>query len=676
LDAPPDLESGLLEIEPPAEAKQVEKSPLEDPLVQEIKTFKNDDDMALIRVIDDFHDSRERRDELETDWEEFYRLWRGKMKVRPNYPLIAKAFIPMTYSFVETMVPFLLDAVYDDRRFIVGVGQEPSDVEQAKVIGQYENYEFVHRIKYGAKLTETIRSLLIYGTAWQKVYYRVSSVPDLRKLDEDAEARLADATIKEGKLRRRMNYNEADVEPLSVWNVYPDFAFTDPADMRFVVHRYYTSLSKLKQMERDGEGNIVLKNLDKIMDTQLPHGDFAHEGDDMYQARLASQGKGSGRSEDTTGIPDDNHRHSDPIVECLDWWSGPWLIRIVNRNIVIFNDANPLPVQRPPFVKFTAIDDGDFLYGIGIPETVRSLQNVSNVLLNQRLDNVNLILNPMWKVRRAGAVNVKQLVSRPGGFIHVNQADDVMPHITQDVTGSAIANVNDLMGHAQAATGVTDFFRGEEPQSSRFPASGIALLQRASGRRFTTLVKSVYASVQEVIQLVHEINTEFTTEERVARVTGADGSLDYLTVDKTMLNETFVDFFPLGKAVNGNPEVLAQILSELDQRWADRPELGTDGRRSLMMAILELAQVPAVADILPKNAMQQMMAAQGGMPGAPPGGGVNPAIAEMMGLQQGGPGAPPGAAPQGGITEVLNVPPSVTNPGGMRNVRSIPIPGA
>lgn len=630
---------------------------LEDPIETQIKTFRNDDEVALHVVLQDFDESRRTAEaDFHPAWDRYYRHWRAKLKKPRNYPLVSTTFIPMTHGLIETMVPFYMDAVFDSRRFITGVGQTPDDQEDAKLVGQYQNYQFIHRIGYESKLTDTLRSALIFGAAWQKVMLDVSSRPIMGKMS-DVQRERASAQIQQSGKKERLKYFDGpNVEFVSPYDVYPDFSAKTPEKMRFLCHEYTMPLSELKAMEMGKNDEVLLKNLDEV----LKNSEYPGETQDKEIGRLESQGKGSGRSDATIHMTDDSKRE-DPIVQIVDWWTPTWLIRVVNRKVVIYNDVNPMPFQKIPFVLFSITRDPGFLFGMGIAEVAESPQNVVNVLQNQKLDNVNLILNPPTKVRRTAAINTKQLVSRPGGFIMVNNPDDVTAHIMQDVTGTAIANIQDMMQHAQNASGVLDFVRGAQPETSRFPATGISLLQRAAGRRFTLTAKHINTAITEVIGMAHAIDAEFTEGERYARVIGIDGVAEYPTIDGALLGETLVDFFPIGKAANGNPEVLLQQLSELDARWENRQEFTSEGRLELMRSILDLAQIPNREMILPPVAAQPA-------PGTENQGTPGPLTLEQV-LQPGQQSQPgPGGAP----LAVLPQPPSTTNPGGNRQI-SAPI---
>jgi hypothetical protein len=54
---------------------------------------------------------------------------------------------------------------------------------------------------------------------------------------------------------------------------------------------------------------------------------------------------------------------------------------------------------------------------MGLIEPVISLQNELNTVRRQRLDNVNLMINRMWKVLSTADVDMDKLTAQPGGIV-------------------------------------------------------------------------------------------------------------------------------------------------------------------------------------------------------------------------------------------------------------------
>ncbi len=635
------------------------KAPAKDPMIMDISEIMSDDGKALSMVCQDFKDAEIQRQPFENAWNEYYRGWKNKLKLPPGYPLNSRMFMPLIHPYVETMVPFMMDSLFDDRRMVFGFGREETDQAGADLSAKLLNYQMLSRMNYETELEKTFRGEMVYGTAWQKVFWLNQTQADFRK---DEKGRQSVVKFNEGRWKRQQVFDDPMAKYISTYSLYPDMANHEVNDMRFMIHRYFVPFSKLKSAERapGKDGEVWLKNLKDIASTGIP------ETPTFIDDHKTSQGRKS------TGYPTEDfhtfeNNRVDKMVEVLDWWSGSWLVRVVNRKVVIYNGPNPWPFQRIPFVKFVPTKDPESLYGMGVAEVLQSLQNAINMTVNQRQDNVNYILNRMWKVVRSAHINFDDLVSRPGGYIEVNQLSDIEPLVTQDVTQNAIAVVNDFIRFAELATGITDLFRGEEPGSSRFPATSVALLQRSSGRRFGLPVRGNRQSIVEVMGMLHELNSEYVTGERVARIVGVDGGVEFPRIDEALLRETYADFIPVGKAAGGNRDVMLRTLQEIDQSWSERPELGQNGRRELMQRIMALADVPAIGKVVPTPEPQAA--------------GANP-LAELLESVRGrlgAGGAPLSPTPSpdqvgGAPAEVVGVPPGpgAQAPGGNRE---LPIPG-
>ncbi len=620
-----------------------------DPAILDIRRMKNDED-ARDQVLADFRESRDAKDTRETDWERYYWQWRGKLRITGKYPMLSRSVLNLTFSHIETIVSFLVDALYDKRHFISGIGQEPEDAENAVTIGKYINYQFTYLMKFILPLIDTIRASFIYGTAWMKTSMTTNAQIFLDDLSPEEKQNVRTQIIRSGGTTRRIIYDGPRVTYESPFTVFPDHANHEVENMRYIVHKYSMAESALFAQAFDSENKPLLKNLDKIAGTKHPDPGRSEE----KGGREAAHGRGEGYGDQAVSTEQRDSTAKDRMIEVMDWWTPYWTVKLINQEVVVFNGPNPL--SQIPFTKFVPVRDPGFLYGYGVCEALNSLQNVMNIMHNMRIDIVNLLMHPQWKVRRGASINTKQHISRPGSVIKVNAPDDVLPLIAQDTTPNIVANIKDLIGISEMVTGVLDFFRGEEPKE-RLSGAGINLIQKASARRFKLQIEGYHQSLVDVISKVHFLNQKFITDARVARVIGIDGTIDFTgEITGKMFRETFIDFRPTGKASGGNPEVMATILQQLDGQWADRL---TDGQRKrLMQTIIDLLDVPNLVDFL--NEEEDLEAAQGAL-----GGGAPPTVQQL--LRQGPGGG--GGAPPGQPLDVVNSLPSPTNPGGNNLIR-------
>lgn len=136
----------------------------------------------------------------------------------------------------------------------------------------------------------------------------------------------------------------------------------------------------------------------------------------------------------------------------------PGKVMVASGCALLASEQNPFFDGESPILKMDYIRTTE-PYGKGIPELIEDEQDEINEIRNQRVDNVNLIINKMIAIFEVSLVNPKDLVSRPGAFIRMkaNVTDDIrraiMPIDIPDVTGSAYKETQDIERQVQERTG-------------------------------------------------------------------------------------------------------------------------------------------------------------------------------------------------------------------------------
>src|SRR5690606_4945367 len=121
-------------------------------------------------------------------------------------------------------------------------------------------------------------------------------------------------------------------------------------------------------------------------------------------------------------------------------------------------------------------------YGIGEIEPIEHLQHELNTIRNMRMDNINLIINRMWTVKNSADISPEELISRPGGVIHVQNHDDIQPIKLDNVAAESYKEDELIRRDIDLATGVNDYVRGTNPDR-RETATTASVLSTASNER-------------------------------------------------------------------------------------------------------------------------------------------------------------------------------------------------
>jgi len=158
-----------------------------------------------------------------------------------------------------------------------------------------------------------------------------------------------------------------------------------------------------------------------------------------------------------------------------------------------------------------------------VSELSKGLQDEANEIVNQRLDNVKLVLNKRWLVNRGKNVDIPSLVRNvPGG---VTMADDVKNDIQEvnwpDVTASSYqeqdrinADMDELLGNFSASSVMTN-----PDIANNAPARSMQMLSAPAGMLVEYLIRTfVETWMEPVLRLLVLCEQKYETDAVVLAV--------------------------------------------------------------------------------------------------------------------------------------------------------------
>lgn len=209
--------------------------------------------------------------------------------------------------------------------------------------------------------------------------------------------------------------------------------------------------------------------------------------DVMDSTRKARLGNAQDPQDEPTGIKDFD------VV-----WVMRWFMRDSQGNDEVFytlgtvqllTDAKPIQEVyfhgKRPYVMGFAILETHKVMKTSLPILVRPLQQETNDVANQRLDNVKYVLNKRKYVARGRQVDTAALVRNvPGAVILMNDPDhDVVDSQETDVTSSSYvehdrlsAELDDLAGNFSPSTKVANNAVNDTLGGSRMASAGAGLM--------------------------------------------------------------------------------------------------------------------------------------------------------------------------------------------------------
>ena len=163
-----------------------------------------------------------------------------------------------------------------------------------------------------------------------------------------------------------------------------------------------------------------------------------------------------------------------------------------------------------------------------IPELGKGLQDETNEVANQRLDNVKMVLNKKWFVKRGKNVDVMGLMKNvPGAAIMVDDPEGDIKEVSfPDVTGSAYqeqdrinADFDDLLGNFSSGSVMTNRAMNET-------ATGMAMLTTPATVLTQYLLWTyVKTFVEPLLQGVVKMEQAYETDQNILAISGERAQL-------------------------------------------------------------------------------------------------------------------------------------------------------
>ena len=455
------------------------------------------------RYVDPIHERMNNQEEL-------YRSYINEA----DYPHNAQVFDPRVFRIIETITPRMV-ASEPMGSFYPAEG---GDVETTELLNTLVKYDW-QRVGMFEKLVRYVKSMLIFGTAFGRVYwdYQEDEVTQMQPQYVNGKYVWSPDSTKKVK---RVFRDSPNFEPLNIYDCFPDPNASSMEDMRWFIFRRFRTLDELKA-ENESRGMEYYKNLDKleaIIDEEkdannTSSGQPVDEGYREHRRTMLS-------TEELHGQDPQN-----PEFTILRRYERDrWVDVVADHGIVIRDCDNPYFNHEIPVVYCVDYIYPGELYGIGEIEPVERIQRAINAVLNQRLDNVQLVLRNMWKVKKNGGVDLHTLFSAPGNVITTDDMSAVQPFIVPDVTGPTfVQTMNYLTAAMQNGSGITDYTIGIDNASSvaNKTATGTRLIQQEANAQFKLKIQLFnHMVIKKIADYFKDLRIQFTTEEQKIRIVG------------------------------------------------------------------------------------------------------------------------------------------------------------
>ena len=516
-------------------------------------------------------------DSYRQQWEEeaieSYKLYYGyKEETDDNR---ANIHIPRTYEIVDTLRSRIVNAFFQKKPYIEFVPlpdkQSRDSLEKAEVKSNIASglvEEQLEKNDIASKYYDYITSLLIFpaaimGVGWryeEKLINKKVPVPEWANPDYGRPYKTGNF-IYERRKSEEVIWDDNELTNVDFFDFWPDPKASDLEDCRGVFHREIITFkdlkNKLEYLDQLNEGVIYPVDFQEILEESPLDRTEGREKRMSEVGRSVDMGLKYYNSEDP-------ELKENTKFEILHYWEDDRHAMLLNREEALYDGPSPYwRHHKIPFVVESYERLPNEFYGLSAVDIISDLQHEENAIHNQRSDNVNMILNKMWKVRRGTNIDESELISKPHNIIHVDNMEDVMPFEMEDVAASSFEQQNIVGSSAENALAATPIVRGAEGRRSK-TATEAAQQSSNAGMRFQVKINLFNElGITRMVELMDLNNQQFIDTERIVKM-GEEESIEWKTVKPGEIIGNF-DYRPAGPNVDpaANKEIRREQLSQM-----------------------------------------------------------------------------------------------------------------
>ena len=437
-----------------------------------------------------------------------YRAYRRE----PDYPWTSNMVMPVIFDTVETFLPHVVGDQLELRPE-ARLGADPTKIEMWKAIFEYD----VEAMDLVSKQITMMRQALIYGWSPYLCDWLYDERPmRVHQYERPDGTDPISKTVQSSTQIPIVMHDGPQVQVLDVFNVFlqPGKALINgpPAEKSdWLIIRFVLPFKHLVTMAE--QGIVKQRALKELMDSSFPHPN--DDADVGIHERLDLIGLDS-QTLDTT--------MNQVEILCMfgdRGFSRPedGIIWLGNRKVILRDETSPLWHGEIPVGIVNDIRMPHEAMGIGEAEIAESFQEEKSDLRNSRMDNIHQLVNRMWSVMNNAGVDDVELMSRPGGIVHMDIPDAVSPLMQQDVPFSTYREEEMLDQDVQRVTGALDVLRGLAFDASRPTATSDKIkAEFAAARTRMKILDMQNHFLRQVGRWIIALEQQFTTEEKQIRI--------------------------------------------------------------------------------------------------------------------------------------------------------------
>lgn len=452
----------------------------------------------------------------------YYDLYRGYYQGK-FHPFRNNLHIPLLFSMIQSDVARKTGMLFGEKPYVGFTGGGPEDQKYARKQQALVNKQFEDSDTY-LKGVDLLTAGDIYGTVVYRYFWRTEEGVTQIRFDRGQGEQIQTA--------RTTKFNGPDWEMIDIIDFFPEPGHRRIEDMNGVVFRYWMELEDVKihaeqgYFERDG-----VKELS-----------FSPPGPDVEAAFAWRRNVATGGMEDGRRNLNqfDNFQRPVEILEyhgrvprgLVDDGEYMRVITVANRNHLLRNRPEPTPGGKIPFGAYSPQPDPHYFHAPGKIETNAKLQYALNRLANQKMDALDLFVDPAFIASRRSGFDARNMRMRPGKvFWTDNTATDdalrpLQPPLAQLAT--VYAEMEQLNRYMQQGTGIIDdTVQGQKTGSDRVTAREFQGRQESASTRILMEVRNAEKQWMEPLAKAYvDMNRMFLPFPQTVRMIGVNALMD------------------------------------------------------------------------------------------------------------------------------------------------------
>jgi hypothetical protein len=392
----------------------------------------------------------------------WYKLYNGIIKPEDMREYGANLFINYTMPTIDTLVSRVLQTLFRQRPYVVIDPKRQQYRENAKFMQSLVEDQLDNKISIVLKWYELLIETFLYGTSLPYTDWKLEK----KTIKQWAELKIPGTNIVIARVPQKKElrvYDSPTYEITDIFNVYVPSTAKNIKEADGMAIKTYITPAELKKRADMG----IYKNIEELSDESNPF-------EEIEKIRQEQQGTSDSSSQKR--------------IKLITFYYDDRVITQANGKKIIQNKENPLFSMEKPFDRVMWHPMPNEFWGKSLADAVESLQLELNTTRNQRIDNVSLVLNKLFKYKKGSDLDPNQIISKPGHAIPVDDMNDLDTFDIPDITSSAYQEEGIIKQDIQYITFVNDYAMGRTtPGTKDETATAVRNKTDASNINFNTV---------------------------------------------------------------------------------------------------------------------------------------------------------------------------------------------